>query len=95
MSLKAGLSPIETMTELSADQRRALRLLSVTSIEEFVGMARSAPADLGRVLSVDDCELEELVERAEKRLSPEVVDALRAPIQNYPLGALDPRARRG
>ncbi len=91
MSLMAGLTPIEELTELPAGARRTLRDLSVTTVEEFVGMAQATPSELSRQLGLNPRELKGLVAASEKRLGREATARLKTPPPPYPLGAWDPR----
>ena len=91
MSLKAGLTPIEELTELPVGARRTLRDLSVTTVEEFVGMAQATPSELSQQLDMKPRELKGLMAAAEKRLGRETAARLKMPPPPYPLGAWDPR----
>lgn len=93
MSLKAGLTPIEELTELPVDARSKLRDLSVTTIEEFVGMAGATPGELGDCLGLTSRQFGRLVRAAEAHLPQGTLAAMRAPRPRYRLGALDPRTR--
>ncbi|SRR5258706_7073431 len=93
MSLKSALTPLDTVPGMSGPIRDALRGLSVTSAEEFVGLARSTPDHLQALLGLDDDELNNLVAAAESLLPRLVRDRLRVPPQRHRLGALDPRTR--
>jgi len=90
MSLKTGLTSIEELTELPAGARRTLRDLSVTTVEEFVGMARATPAELSDQLGVDARDLKRFAAAGERRLGREKMRLLKAPRPEYPLGAWDP-----
>jgi len=91
MSLKAGLTPIEELAELPVGARRTLRDLSVTTVEEFVGMARATPNELSQQLGLDGRGLQRLVVAGERRLGRAAVVRLKTPPPDYPLGAWDPR----
>lgn len=94
MSLKAGLTPIEELTELPVDARSKLRGLSVTTIEEFVGVAQTNRSKLCEFLGLSPTQFDGIVCAAEERLPQATLGAMRAPRPRYRLGALDPRTRR-
>jgi len=92
VAFKTSMKPLEGSGLLGPRALQDLADVSVTTVEEFVGMASADPRSVARLIHASPSEVEQLVSRALELLEPDARMALtNQPVRKYPLGALPPR----
>lgn len=94
MAFKAHLTPLGQL-ELTDSRLHTLRELSVTTVEELVGLMEADPAGTRDVLRMEEPQFAQLRRQAGSLISPELRRSMAEQQgKEYSLGALDPRLRR-
>lgn len=90
--------PLLQLAEFSSETVARLREYSVTTAEEFLGLARTAPKELNSLLEVGQAGLQRLENAAAQVISPEekaeILEAEQRPSSDYGLGHDAPAAGR-
>src|SRR5262245_27264464 len=95
MSFKRGLTPLTVVASLSDEHRAKLRELSVTTVEELVGLILAHPEPCRKTLDMDESTFEALRADLWSHLDPKARADLERPVPHYGLGAQDPRRTDG